>query len=344
MQTEGLVRKARRLVGRRGARGGGVVLLYHRVGHAEPDPQLLAVSKDRFAEHLQLVSDSYVPLRLTDLVPAAIEGRAPARAVAITFDDGYHDNLFAAKPLLEQTATPATVFVISGYVRQASAFWWDELERMLLRPGVLPSTLTVEVGGETLVWELDGDATYTSASAATRLAWTVLDERDPGPRQRIYRALCARLRVLDEPDRQRALHHLRAVAEAAGAPMPRSLTPDELVALVDGQLIDVGAHTVTHPSLSRLPRERQREEIVGSKRQLEDLLRRPVTSFAYPYGTVADFDETTVSLIREAGFDHACANLPGRINGRADRFRLPRLVVRDCSADELDRQLTALAP
>jgi peptidoglycan/xylan/chitin deacetylase (PgdA/CDA1 family) len=345
MPRDGLARTVRDVVGRgrRRRQGRAVVLLYHRIGHARPDPQLLAVSKEHFAEHLELIAERYVPMGLADLVAAAVRGGAPADAVAITFDDGYVDNLFAAKPLLEQADTPATVFPVSGYVSGGERFWWDELDRLLLTPGVLPSRLALEVGGETLVTELGDDATYTFHSAAERNGWTVLDDHDPGPRQQIYRALCARLRLLDVTERERALDRLRSVADdRVDTEMPRPMTAAELAALVDGNLVDVGAHTVTHPALSQLAEERQRDEIAGSKRQLEELLGRPVVSFAYPYGTDADFDKTTVSLIREAGFDCACANLPGRVDGRTDPFRVPRLVVRDWSGEELHRCLSLL--
>jgi peptidoglycan/xylan/chitin deacetylase (PgdA/CDA1 family) len=323
-----------------------IVLLYHRLGPVADDPQLLSVTAEHFAEHLRLIAEHYVPVRLGDLVPAAAQGRAPPRAVAITFDDGYADNLLAAKPLLERSGAPATVFVASGYVRGGQPFWWDELERLLLRPGRLPSVLTVDVGPETLVWELGDDAAYTSVRAAERTAWTVLDDCDPGLRQRIYRVLCARIRALDEMERERALESLRAVADPGEAEteMPRPLTPEEVARLAEGDLIDVGAHTLTHPALSRLPPERQRVEVAGSKRQLEEMLGRPVSSFAYPYGTAADFDETTVSLVRDAGFAQACASVAGRVTHQTDPLRIPRMVVRDWSGDELARRISTLAP
>ena len=322
-----------------------VVLLYHRLDRVATDPQLLSVTPEHFAEHLQLLAEHYVPVRLGDLVPAAAQGEAPPRAVAITFDDGYADNLLAAKPLLERSRTPATVFAATGYVRGGRPFWWDELERLLLRPGRLPSVLTLDVGQETLVWELGEEAAYTSVRAAERTAWTVLDDCDPGPRQVIYRVLCARIRALDEMERERALESLRAVAdpEEADTEMPRPLTSEEVARLAEGDLIDVGAHTVTHPALSQLPPERQRVEIAGSKQQLEEMLGRPVSSFAYPYGSSTDFDETTVSLVRDAGFAQACANVAGRLTHETDPLRVPRIVVRDWSGDELARRLSTLA-
>src|SRR5439155_1180311 len=79
-----------------------VVLLYHRIAHATSDPQLLCVKPEHFAQHVEVVAESYQPVRLRDLVAALRAGELPSRAVAITFDDGYADNLAAAKPVLEQ--------------------------------------------------------------------------------------------------------------------------------------------------------------------------------------------------------------------------------------------------
>ena len=318
-----------------------LVLLYHRLGPAVPDPQLLGVSAEHFAEHLQLISERYVPMPLADVVAAAAEGRAPRSAVAIAFDDGYADNLFVAKPLLERSGIPATVFVASGYVRSGRPFWWDELDRLLLRPGRLPPRLTLEIGDETMTWNLEEDGPYAHPRAALRMSWTVLDDSDPGPRQRIYRALCDRLRGLDPAERERALERLRLVAEpeVPDEAMPRPLTVGELARLVEGDLVEVGAHTVNHPALAQLPRERQAEEVADSKHELEEMLGRPISSFAYPFGTSADFDETTVAVVREAGFLRACANLDGRLTRRTDPFRVPRLLVRDWSGDELARRL-----
>jgi len=258
-----LHRTVKRLGGERrlGDRRGPVVLLYHRLGPVVLDPQLLSVKPDHFAEHLQLISERYVPLRLADLAAAAAEGRAPARAVAIAFDDGYADNLLAAKPLLETSGMPATVFVASGYVQTGQPFWWDELERLLLRPGRLPSILSLTIGDETLTWNLGGDAASASRRGEKPGAWTVFDGGDPGPRQRIYRDLCSRLRVLDHFERDRTLEQLRSVAEpdVAGKQMPRPLAVAEVQRLAEGDLIEVGAHSVTHPALAQLPPERQRE-------------------------------------------------------------------------------------
>jgi peptidoglycan/xylan/chitin deacetylase (PgdA/CDA1 family) len=321
---------------------GPVVLLYHRIARASSDPQLLCVKPENFAEHVEVVAESYEPVRLGDLVTALREGELPSRAVAITFDDGYADNLAAAKPVLVRKGVPATVFVASGWIGGDRMFWWDELEILLLRPGRLPPVLELEMSTEILRWELGDDAFYTSEAAAARSGWTVLDGHDPGRRQQIYRELCARLRALDETARERVLDSLRSAVERDGpadGELPCPMTADELRRLASGDIVDIGAHTITHPILSKLEADEQREEIAGSRRQLETALARPVASFAYPYGGASDFDEKTAQIVRDAGFDHACANVASRLERGTDAYRLPRVLIRDWGGRELARRL-----
>ncbi|MCB0181434.1 MAG: polysaccharide deacetylase family protein [Anaerolineae bacterium] len=78
----------------------------------------MAVSPCHFAEQLEIIRQLGQPLSLHQLVEAHKSGEVPHRAVVITFDDGYKNNLYNAKPLLEQFNIPATVFVTSDYVDQ----------------------------------------------------------------------------------------------------------------------------------------------------------------------------------------------------------------------------------
>jgi peptidoglycan/xylan/chitin deacetylase (PgdA/CDA1 family) len=74
--------------------------------------------------------------------------------VAVTFDDGYADNLLNGKPLLECYDVPVTVFVTSGYVGAGREFWADELERLFLQPGTLRQELCLAIKGRTHQWDL----------------------------------------------------------------------------------------------------------------------------------------------------------------------------------------------
>jgi len=118
----------------------------------------------------------------------------------------------------------------------------------------------------------------------------------------------------------------------------RPLSLEEVSALAQGSLIEVGAHTVSHSDLSTLPAAAQQEEIQSSKAQLEELLNRPVTSFSYPYGSLSG---KTATIVREAGFVRACSVNAELVKRPTDPFRLPRLQVQDWGGDEFARQLSA---
>ena len=117
------------------------------------------------------------------------------------------------------------------------------------------------------------------------------------------------------------------------------MTDTEIQQLAAGDLVEVGAHTVTHPVLAQLSREEQQKEIRDSKQALEQVVNRPVTSFAYPFGCRSDYTSDTVTAVREAGFQCAASNYPGLIRPRADRFQLPRYVVRNWDGDVFRRHL-----
>jgi peptidoglycan/xylan/chitin deacetylase (PgdA/CDA1 family) len=142
-----------------------------------------------------------------------------------------------------------------------------------------------------------------------------------------------RLRVLPA-------ERIEAELEARGpAPVTegRPLSEAELVALASGP-VEIGAHTVSHPSLPALEAERQRSEIAGSRERLEELIGRPPQSFAYPYG---DYDPVTVRLVKRTGFQLACTIHENRLSRFSSPFLLPRYPVRDWPAEELERRLAA---
>jgi peptidoglycan/xylan/chitin deacetylase (PgdA/CDA1 family) len=141
---------------------------------------------------------------------------------------------------------------------------------------------------------------------------------------------------------------MREVRVWAGGARParathRTLTNDEVCELASSRVVDIGAHTVTHPALAALSCFEQRLEIEPSKRGLEDLTGQPIRTFAYPFGRRVDYTEETVSLVRMAGFEGACSNFSGSIAAGVDPFQLPRIFVQDWDGDELSRRLASLA-
>jgi peptidoglycan/xylan/chitin deacetylase (PgdA/CDA1 family) len=162
-------------------------------------------------------------------------------------------------------------------------------------------------------------------------------------RTALFAALHEKLRPLGSEMREAALDRLRVwLGHRSPRPDYRPLTWDEVKRMSDGGLIEVGAHTVSHPVLAALPVEMQRCEIEQSRHELGTHAGLNVTSFAYPYGGPGDFDETTLSLTRGAGIRLACTTIQGPATLLSRSLALPRMTVRNWSATELAARLDHL--
>lgn len=324
-----------------------IILVYHRVTDAFSDPQLLCVSPKHFQEHLAVLAGEYHPLSLSDLLLCASRYRVPDHAVAITFDDGYADNILQARPLLAAADIPATIFVASGYTDGRQEFWWDELERLILLPDRLPDSLSVDIDGRRYSWELAAHSSLSDnqENGSSRMdlirTWNVTTGDVPSARHKAYLDLCSLLHPQSADRIAQVIDCLGRLVGDKGQVRPthRQMTRLELHELKREGLIDIGAHTRRHLCLSAQPVDMQREEIAGSKRDLEKWLGMPVTSFSYPYGKPADYDRTAVSLVREAGFAFGLSNVQGWVTRWSDRYQFPRCLVRDWDGDEFSRRL-----
>jgi len=289
--------------------------MYHRIGSFHEDPYGLAVHPDRFAEHLEHLRAlrSAIPLR-----NAAEEG--DSGGVAITFDDGYADNATLAAPMVAEAGLPATWFITAGRLGRRR-FWWDRLAEGLLGPHGTPDSTDVEVAGRAL--------------------W--LDLRSTEARRTALFFLHRRLSALPPDAIEDAVDRILG---RLGAPEPAAdnltMTVDQLRVLADLPLQEVGAHTRTHLRLRGQDPELQREEILGSVADLVDLLDRPVDLFAYPFGGRSAVGSLAPRLVAEAGCALAVSTDPGAVHDRSDRYRLPRLNVRNWHGDEFAARLGEL--
>lgn len=321
------------------------ILLYHRITETISDAWSLCVTPHHFAEHLETLRRYTRIIKLAELVNGLEKGALPERSVVITFDDGYADNFHNAKQILERYDAPATFFITTGYIGHGREFWWDTLEKLFLAPGRLPESLHLTINGCVFQWDLGEAADYDSTAFWSNRRWQARND-PPTPRHKLYRTLWERLVPMADAERQRVLDELLAWAgvDPIVRSTHRSLSVDEICALASTEIVDIGAHSVTHPLLAALPSALQRDEVTRSKADLEEILGRPVSWFAYPFGSNGTYTEESVGLVRQAGFAAACSGLPGYVELRTDRFQLPRVQVCDCDGDEFARRLSNLVP
>ncbi len=311
-----------------------LILVYHRIAPRDVDPWRLCVDPENFASHLDVLHRRAHPLGLRQLAQAHLGGKIPNKAVVITFDDGYANNLVNAGPLLERYAYPATVFVTGAYVQTGREYWWDELDRALLRPVTLPSGLQLSVNDTCIQWELGAASCYSEAEYASDST----NEGKRSPRLKFYYTVWERLRPLPESLRQKALEEI-----GSWAGVPRELRPThrpmnalEVQKLSRNGLVEIGSHTMNHEKLSAHPVDVQKDQILQSKIYLESLTGRAVTSFSYPFG---EYTEDTVSLVRSAGFSSACTSREDVVWSGTNLLELPRVVVTDCDGGEFEHRL-----
>ncbi|MBP1635084.1 MAG: glycosyltransferase [Acidobacteria bacterium] len=274
------------------------VLMYHRVldpgGSKACSPSVVSATPAAFEAQMRHVARRYRALSLEEVLTCLRAGRPlPPRAVAITFDDGCRDFGEVAWPILRRHHLPATVFVPTAFPGcPERAFWWDRLHAALSSTG----------------------------RARVRTPGGVLDLSTPASRREALRATQGLVKRL--PHRE-AMQLVDELCDQLDGPPVRSevLGWDELRALAaDG--VTVGAHTRTHPALTRLTAEEARAEIRSSAEDLRRELGRCPPVFAYPFG---DHDDRIAQIVRGAGFELAltCEDGHSRLPGD-DRLRLRR--------------------
>jgi peptidoglycan/xylan/chitin deacetylase (PgdA/CDA1 family) len=282
------------------------VLNYHGViGEGFPFSLPYQLPEARFREQMEYLARNRSCVTTGQLCEMLETGRSGVKkAVAITFDDGFANNLYRALPILEEYAIPATVFVATEYVGERKVLW---PERLAIALACL-SREEVLIGGETL------SVATNAGKAEAYMAFT---------RYAKTREDSSASAVLEEFFEDNDIRGHKD-SEPAYFDDLRMLDRQELGRLADHELITIGSHTCNHSRLSQVGPDRSKSEIVESRRWLGEAVQE-VSYFAYPFGGYgADFDDTHVSIVRDSGYRAAFAVGAGGASRRSNLYRIPR--------------------
>lgn len=299
------------------------VLLYHgfrEAGGETPKGDVSAkfTPVDLFEQQVGVCLEYGSVVSLEDAVSGS---RVPSNPVVLTFDDGYENNYSLAFPVLRKYGVPATIFLTTGFLDGAVPLWMDRFAHIV--SSAPAGRWEKSLGGGTVVLDFtSGEARMDSlGKAKERMKREPIDEI---------------LRFVDTLQEEWGIRY-------DGTVVPESLRPlrwDQVREMVESGLISFGAHTVSHPVLSRCPPAVQEREIAESKRRVEEETGRRCTSFAYPNGKEGDFGETAIDIVRRCGFGAAVTTVHGFVWPHpGDPFRLPRWGI-PSSAAELAYLLT----
>jgi peptidoglycan/xylan/chitin deacetylase (PgdA/CDA1 family) len=251
------------------------VLNYHRVND-DNDPFFPSLPTAVFERHMAYLARSYRVLTVEELVERLQHGRVPRNALAITFDDGYRDNLTHAGPILARHGLPATVFLTTGLIGTSEISWFDRIT-MAFKSTAVPSI--------NMPW---GDR---------------LELRNATERLAAVEKTLAYFKRLTEDGFERRLDALLTELAIDDQRWGKGLMLDwDDVQALTGLGFSIGAHTIHHPILSRVSLERARREITGSRAVIASACGVSPRAFAYPNGRPEDYTEAVQRLVREAGF------------------------------------------
>jgi peptidoglycan/xylan/chitin deacetylase (PgdA/CDA1 family) len=208
----------------------------------------------------------------------------PPRAVALTFDDGYRDQLELAAPMLAALGLPATFFLIPGLLDRTARPWWELLAWILTR------------------------------STRGSVAWEgrTLGLSDDGQRRRSLDTVLAGLKRRDQQARDAALDELAERCAPDGKLEEHASFLDwDGARQLARRGFTVASHSLHHAILAEEPAPAQERDLTLSRRRLEEELQVPVGLLAYPNGKLLDYNQATVAAARGAGYSHALTTVEG---------------------------------
>ena len=286
-----------RILSPEGSRGRLTILIFHRV-HERPDTLFPnEIHADVFRERMRWIRSSFNVLPLDDAVTALAQGNIPARALAITFDDGYADNFTVALPILRELGLSATFFIATGFL-DGGRMWNDTV---------------IEAIRDAKGNELD----------LTMVGLGVFRGDSPEGRRNAIEAILGRLKYLPPRERLERADSIAAIARVE--PPSNLMMSGEQIRELARAGMGIGGHTVSHPILARLDEASARQEISDGRDALEALTRQPVNFFAYPNGKpLRDYTAAHVRMVKSLGFRAAVSTAHGAARVGDTPYELPR--------------------
>jgi peptidoglycan/xylan/chitin deacetylase (PgdA/CDA1 family) len=305
-----------RLLGLLPTRPALLVLNYHRIGNPEDcpyDSEVFSATTDEFDDQIRFLARQFHLAPLEEAIEIIESAKRPrGTAVLLTFDDGYLDHYETAFPHLSARKAPAVFFLPTAFIGTNRIAWWDAIAFIIKH-------------------------SRKTAFQVNSPSVESFDIAREGVERVIKRVLwMCKLASVQDPE-----SFIATLEEACDSPRPGPsercfLSWDEAASMVRGGMA-IGSHTHSHETLSRLSEERQLDELVTSKRELEERLGIPVHTISYPVGRLESFSSVTRAAAVKAGYRVAFSfyggcNPFGAIdpydvrryapNARAPRFRL----------------------
>lgn len=276
------------------------VIMFHRFSE---HPENGKVSAATLEEQLCELKRHFNVVSISDYIERKEQLHSQKKnIIMLTVDDGYADFYQYAFPLFKKYDIPVTVYITTDFISKKIWLWPDKIHYILEKTGKLVSDLTF----------ID-----------RRFNVPLNSEAERNDAFNLYNEHCLQLTTTERNSFLQQLSRSLEV-EIPSAPTLEyaSMNWGEVKELAKNN-IEIGAHTCTHPIMSKLTHDELHKEITCSKATIEDALGYPIRSFCYPNGTHTDYNETVKLGVKEAGFTHAVAAFHDAL-GWQDSFEIRR--------------------
>jgi peptidoglycan/xylan/chitin deacetylase (PgdA/CDA1 family) len=311
--------------------GLGSILMFHRVCRKAERSKLLGNQCQEITpEYLENLIEyfkykRYALVSLDEVYEILSSRRAVAdKWIALTFDDGYKDNLHLAYPILKAHSVPFAIYLTTCFPEGTAVLWWYLLDDLI------------------------------STNSEIRFDWNncsyAYECAGPEAKEAVFAEVRSLIMKHFQPDDRRVLesvfgpYHINLTKKTAEL----GLSWPEVIELSRDPLVTIGAHTVNHLRLSELAPDQAEYEVRESRKLIESRIERPVDHFSYPFGEPADAGRREFELAKRCGFKTATTTRLGQVfaQHQAHLTALPRLPVLGLNEDlgKLDLLLSGFIP
>jgi peptidoglycan/xylan/chitin deacetylase (PgdA/CDA1 family) len=264
------------------------------------------LERDFFHKSIRDLSKKGHPLSMDEIVALRSDGKPyPAKSFAITFDDGFENNLTVAAPILEEFEVPATFYVTTSFVDDNGMSWIDRIEYCLEK---------VQKGKIHLPWKAE-----ISSFSSREEKMKILQE---------IRAKVKKDPKIDIDQFVSDIFHQCAAKEVFSSddPLDKKMTWDQVKSLSESKLFRVGGHSHRHRILSYLSPDELDEEISTSVHLLQDEGKLKVEHYSYPEGMEFCYSPAVIKCLKDYGVVCSPSAIDG-VNKNEDLFNLKRINV-----------------
>lgn len=288
--------------------GEGVILCFHRiVSSISKSNGILEITEKRFIEIINYIKNQNFDFISIDQVKERLYQKNKRKFVVITFDDGYLDNYTKAFPILNKMNIPFTIYITTSFPEKQAILWWYIFEDII----EANDSLNYKIDDLHFNYSCKSVEEKTSLFNLLRKQTLALNH---DKLNLFVKDMCENYSVQYEQYSEKLVMNWQNISEMA-----------------QNGLVIIGAHTVNHFPLKKLPIEIQQKEIFESQQIIQNNINQPVVHFSYPFGSKNEVGKETIEIIKKMGFETAVTTLSGNIFKEHLKYThsLPRFFVNE---------------